>query len=80
VPYQTTHLVGGTIMGSSPKDSVLNRYLQCWDTPNVFVIGASAYPQNPGHNPTGTVGALAFWSAHAIIDQYLKNPGPLVQA
>jgi gluconate 2-dehydrogenase alpha chain len=80
VPYQTTHLVGGTIMGNTPKDSVLNRYLQSWDVPNVFVIGASAYPQNPGHNPTGTVGALAFWSAHAIIDQYLKNPGPLVQA
>ena len=33
-----------------------------------------------GYNPTGLVGALAFWSAQAIRDQYLKNPGPLVQA
>jgi len=26
------------------------------------------------------VGALAYWSAKAIREQYLKNPGPLVQA
>jgi gluconate 2-dehydrogenase alpha chain len=44
------------------------------------VQGASAYPQNAGYNPTGTVGALAFWSAKAIRSQYLKNPGPLVHA
>jgi gluconate 2-dehydrogenase alpha chain len=48
--------------------------------PNLFVQGASAFPQNPGYNPTGTVAALAFWSAAAIRSQYLKNPGPLVHA
>jgi gluconate 2-dehydrogenase alpha chain len=26
------------------------------------------------------VGALAYWSAKAIREQYLKNPGPLVSA
>jgi gluconate 2-dehydrogenase alpha chain len=43
-------------------------------------MGASAFPQNAGYNPTGTVAALAFWSAAAIRGQYLKNPGPLVHA
>ena len=43
-------------------------------------MGASAFPQNPGYNPTGTVAALAYWSADAIRKQYLKNPGPLVHA
>jgi len=80
VPYQSTHNVGGAIMGADPKTSVLNKYLQSWDVPNVFVMGASAYPQNAGYNPTGTVGALAYWAAHAIRTQYLKNPGPMVQA
>jgi gluconate 2-dehydrogenase alpha chain len=80
VDYQTTHNTGGAIMGTNPQDSVVNRYLQHWDVPNLFVMGASAFPQNPGYNPTGTVGALAFWSAEAIKNQYLKNPGPLVQA
>lgn len=67
-------------MGSDPTTSVVNRYLQSWDVPNVFVVGASAYPQNPGYNPTGTMGALSLWAADAIIKQYMKNPGPLVQA
>jgi gluconate 2-dehydrogenase alpha chain len=44
------------------------------------VMGASAFPQNPGYNPTGTVAALAYWSAAAIRKQYLKNPGPLIYA
>ncbi len=78
--YQTSHLCGGAIMGDNPGNSALNRYLQSWDVPNLFVEGASAFPQNAGYNPTGTVGALAFWSAVAIRSQYLKNPGPLVHA
>jgi gluconate 2-dehydrogenase alpha chain len=78
--YQTTHLNGGAIMGADPKTSALNKYLQSWDVPNLFVMGASAFPQNAGYNPTGTVAALAFWSAAAIRDKYLKTPGPLVHA
>ncbi len=78
--YQTSHLNGGAIMGDNPGNSALNRYLQSWDVPNLFVQGASAFPQNAGYNPTGTVAALAFWSAAAIRSQYLKNPGPLVHA
>ena len=78
--YQTTHLCGGAIMGTDPKTSALNRYLQSWDVPNLFVIGASAFPQNAGYNPTGTVAALAYWSAEAILTRYLKSPGPLVHA
>jgi gluconate 2-dehydrogenase alpha chain len=80
VPYQTTHNTGGAVMGSDPKTSVLNRYLQSWDVHNVFVMGASAFPQNAGYNPTGTVAALALWAATAIRNQYLKKPGPLVDA
>lgn len=78
VPYQTTHNTGGAIMGADPSQSAVNRYLQSWDVPNVFVMGACAFPQNAGYNPTGTVGALTYWAAEAITTQYLKNPGPLV--
>jgi gluconate 2-dehydrogenase alpha chain len=78
--YQSTHTCGGAIMGNDPKTSALNRYLQSWDVPNVFVPGANAFPQNNGYNPTGMVGALTYWAAKAIREQYLKNPGPLVQA
>jgi gluconate 2-dehydrogenase alpha chain len=78
--YQTTHTCGGAIMGTNPKTSALNRYLQSWDVSNLFVLGATAFPQNAGYNPTNTVGALAFWTADALVNQYLKSPGPLVQA
>ena len=80
VPYQSTHNTGGAVMGVDPKTSVVNRYLQSWDVPNVFVLGASVFPQNAGYNPTGTVGALAYWAADAIVNQYIKKPGPLVHA
>jgi len=80
VPYQTTHNTGGAIMGGSPKDSVINKYLQVWDVPNVFSMGAGAFPQNAGYNPTATVAALAYHSAHEMLTRYLKQPGPLVQA
>jgi len=80
LPYETTHNTGGAIMGADPKTSVVNRYLQSWDVSNVFVVGSSVFPQNHGYNPTGTVGALAYWAADAITTKYLKNPGPLVQA
>ncbi|WP_420963517.1 GMC family oxidoreductase [Brucella sp. IR073] len=80
VPYQSTHNTGGAIMGSDPRTSVVNKYLQSWDVSNVFVIGASAFPQNAGYNPTGTVGALAFKAADAIRTRYLKSEGPLVPA
>jgi gluconate 2-dehydrogenase alpha chain len=78
--YQTTHTTGGVITGADPRSSALNRYLQSWDVPNLFVTGASAFPQNIGYNPTGLVGALTYFAANAIRTQYLKNPGPLVQA
>lgn len=77
--YQTTHLSGGAIMGTNSKTSAVNRFLQSWDVPNVFIPGASAFPQGLGYNPTGLVAALTYWSAKAIREEYLKNPGPLSQ-
>ncbi|MBK4714440.1 MULTISPECIES: GMC family oxidoreductase [Tenebrionibacter/Tenebrionicola group] len=79
-PYQSTHTTGGAVMGDNPATSVVNKYLQSWDVPNVFVLGACCFPQNLAYNPTGIVCATALFAAHAIRTQYLANPGPLVQA
>jgi gluconate 2-dehydrogenase alpha chain len=80
VPYQSTHNTGGTVMGNEPGTSVVNRYLQSWDATNLFIMGASTFPQQPAYNPTGPVGALAYWAADAIVTKYLKSPGPLIHA
>ena len=80
VPYQSTHNTGGTIMGTNPGNSAVNKYLQSWEAHNLFVIGANVFPHNASYNPTGPVGALAYWTADAIKNRYIKNPGALVAA
>ncbi|KQN57783.1 MULTISPECIES: GMC family oxidoreductase [unclassified Erwinia] len=81
-PYMqhSSHTIGGAVMGSDPTTSALNPYLQSWDAHNLFVVGASAFPNNGGYNPTVTVGALAIRAARAIHETYVKNPAPLVGA
>jgi gluconate 2-dehydrogenase alpha chain len=78
VPYQSTHSTGGTIMGTSPANSVVNKYQQSWDCPNLFILGASVFVHNSAYQPTGLVGALAYWTADAIKNKYLKNPNRLI--
>jgi gluconate 2-dehydrogenase alpha chain len=78
--YQSTHTTGGAIMGSNPSNSVINRYSQSWDVSNLFVMGASAFPQNIGYNPTGLLAGLAYFSASKLRESYLKSPRPLVDA
>jgi gluconate 2-dehydrogenase alpha chain len=70
--YQSTHIQGGAIMGSSPANSVVNTHLQVWDIPNLYVLGASAWPQNPSVNPTLTALALTYRTA----DHLLRSPHP----
>lgn len=73
--YQSTHNTGGAIMGASPGDSVTNSYGQVWDTPNLYVTGAALYPQNPGHNPTPTLCALAYRTAQQIREEASRAGG-----
>ena len=72
------HTQGGTRMGSDPKTSVVNRYSQSWDIPNLFIVGSSTNPSMSGFNPTLTIEAVAYMSADAIVNRYRKSPGPLV--
>ena len=72
------HHEGGTRMGNDPKTSVVNRYGQSWDIPNLFIIGSSTFPSMSGFNPTLTIQALAYMSADAIVNRYKKSPRPLL--
>lgn len=69
------------VFSDIPWDKTLGvdpKYGQVWDVSNVFVSGASLFPQNAGYNPTGTVGALTYHTASAVLTRYLKAPGALV--
>ncbi len=76
-PYVVTQLRGGTIMGASPETSVLNRHQQHWQASNLFILGASVIPYAPAGRPTLTLITLTIRAADAIVDSYLKDPGPL---
>jgi gluconate 2-dehydrogenase alpha chain len=76
--YQSTHPTGGCIMGSDPGNSVTNSYGQVWEAPNVVVTGAALFPQNPGANPSGTIGAVTYRAADALRERYFKNPDELL--
>ena len=77
VEYQSSHVSGGAIAGTSPETSVVNSWMQHWRMPNLWVIGASAFPQNSSGNPTMTILAMAYRAADAMVDRYLKHPGQL---
>jgi gluconate 2-dehydrogenase alpha chain len=71
--YQTTHNTGGTIMGTGPATSVVSARLQSWHAQNLFISGASVFPQNSGYNPTGPVAALALRLGDDLAG-YLERP------
>ena len=71
--YQSTHITGGTIMGSDPATSVVSPHLQHWDAHNLFVVGASVFAHNSGYNPTGPLAALALRVGDDIAS-YVERP------
>jgi gluconate 2-dehydrogenase alpha chain len=75
--YQSTHVQGGTMMAPSPDRGIVNTFQQHWRIPNLFVLGASTFPNSGSANPTPTILAFAYRTADALVDRYLKRPGPL---
>src|SRR5699024_4444451 len=71
------HSAGGVIMGADAAGSAVNNYSQMWEMENLFVVGASSFPHFGHHNPTGTVGALAYRAAEGLIN-YLESGGGIL--
>jgi choline dehydrogenase-like flavoprotein len=57
------HIMGGTIMGKSASDSVVNSYGQVHGVPNLVLTGPGVFPTSGGVNPTFTALALTFRAA-----------------
>ena len=67
------HDVGGTRMGDDPRTSVVNRYCQSHEVPNLFVVGGSVFPTFCGLEPTETIQALAFLASDYIKREVQQN-------
>ncbi len=66
-PQAGMHLMGGTIMGDDPEDSVCNEFGQTHDIPNLIVAGPGLFPTSAGVNPTFSVLALAARSSEYLL-------------
>ena len=66
-PGIACHEMGTARMGIDPRTSVLNRFNQCWDVPNLYVTDAAAFPSSGYQNPTLTMLALTARACDAIV-------------
>jgi choline dehydrogenase-like flavoprotein len=69
------HIMGGTIMGTGPANSVTNTYGQLHDIPNLVVAGPGLFPTSAGVNPTFTAHALAARSAEHLLLKWQEIAG-----
>lgn len=67
------HEVGGTIMGSTPKNSVTNQWCQTWDVKNLFVTDGGPFVSNADKNPTLTIMALAWRASDYMLEEMRKG-------
>jgi choline dehydrogenase-like flavoprotein len=67
-PGAGIHEMGTARMGTSPKNSVLNKHNQVWDAPNVFVTDGSCMASTACQNPSLTYMALTARAADYAVE------------
>ncbi len=67
------HELGAARMGTDPKTSVLNPFLQTHDISNLFVMDGSSFPSSAWQNPTLTIMALAVRSSEYLKQQLKRS-------
>jgi choline dehydrogenase-like flavoprotein len=73
VPGFCIHEIGTARMGSDPKASVVNRYCQTHDVPNVFVTDGACWVSSGCQNPTLTMMAITVRACDYIQREYSKQ-------
>ncbi len=68
-PGESIHELGACRMGSDPKRSVLNKFNQTHDVPNVFVVDGGAFVSGGSQNPTLTILALAMRASEYMAER-----------
>jgi choline dehydrogenase-like flavoprotein len=67
-PGQSVHELGTCRMGDNPKTSVLNKWNQSHDSPNLLVVDGGAFVTGGWQNPTLTLSALSMRAADHLAD------------
>jgi choline dehydrogenase-like flavoprotein len=61
------HIMGATIMGNDPRDSVVNGGCRTHDHPNLWISSSSTFPSGSCVNATLTIAALAVRIGDAVV-------------
>lgn len=61
------HVLGTTVMGNSPEDSVIDRHQIHHRLRNLLVVGGGAFPTCSPANPSLTIAAMSLWSANHLM-------------
>jgi choline dehydrogenase-like flavoprotein len=69
-PGRIIHELGTARMGTDPKKSVLNKFNQCWDVKNLFVVDGAAFVSSANQNPTLTILALTMRACEYLAEEY----------
>jgi choline dehydrogenase-like flavoprotein len=70
LPGSAIHEIGGAAMGADKATSVLNRFNQCWDAPNVFVTDGACFPSGCSQNITLTIMALTVRACEHLVSEF----------
>ncbi len=73
IPGNTIHEMGTARMGHDPKTSVLNKFNQCHDAPNVFVTDGACMVSTACQNPSLTYMALTARAVDYAVQQLKKG-------
>ncbi len=66
----TSHLHGGTIMGTDASNSVTNSYGQTHELANLYVAGSSLFPTSGAVNPTNAIMAVTLRGAEHMAKNF----------
>ncbi len=72
-PMGTAHVIGGTVMGHDPADSVTDGYGRSHDVDNLVIAGSGLFPTAGGGSPTFTIYALTERTADKLLGQTAAN-------
>ena len=73
VPGRIIHELGTARMGEDRKKSVLNKFNQVWDAPNVFVTDGAAFVNSANQNPTLTILALTIRACEYLTEEMKRG-------
>ena len=67
------HEMGTARMGTAPENSVLNKWNQVWDAPNVFITDGAAMTSSSCVNPSLTYMAMTARAADYAVNELKKG-------